>query len=72
MTLDPCIPCGGTGAVRCSHCGGRGLNLHSALLNDPCRSCTGTGKEKCRACQGAGKCPGPDDPEPIDEQRIFV
>ncbi len=57
MTLDPCVPCGGTGAVRCTHCGGNGINRNSNLLNDPCRGCQGAGKERCQECQGTGKRP---------------
>lgn len=62
MILTPCSSCGGTGAVRCTHCGGCGINHHSNLLNDPCRGCAGAGKEKCRTCQGTGQQQYADEP----------
>lgn len=55
MAHDPCVICYGTGAIRCTHCGGGGINRRSSLLNDECRGCKGTGQERCQECQGTGE-----------------
>lgn len=55
MAHDPCITCYGTGAIRCSHCGGSGINRKSGLLDDPCLGCQGAGLEKCQECRGTGE-----------------
>jgi DnaJ-class molecular chaperone len=54
MEKDPCATCGGAGAIRCSHCGGNGINRNSGLLDDQCHGCKGTGKETCQDCEGTG------------------
>lgn len=54
MTTEMCLICAGTGGIRCTHCGGNGINLNSSLLGDACRACKGTGREICQACKGTG------------------
>jgi len=55
MANDTCAICGGTGALRCNHCGGGGINQNSSLLDDQCHGCKGTGKERCQDCRGTGE-----------------
>lgn len=55
MANDPCALCGGTGALRCNHCGGGGINQNSSLLDDQCHGCQGTGQERCQECRGTGE-----------------
>jgi hypothetical protein len=55
MANDPCAICGGTGTLRCNHCGGGGINQNSSLLDDQCHGCKGKGKERCQECRGTGE-----------------
>lgn len=55
MAHDPCAICSGTGAIRCSHCGGSGINRRSSLLDDECYGCKGMGTERCQECRGTGE-----------------
>ena len=65
--LEPCDPCGGSGAEpgsrpkTCPGCGGRGrqrLSQGFLVVTRPCSRCGGDGKiieKPCKACGGAGR-----------------
>lgn len=51
---EMCLPCYGTGQIRCLRCGGRGVASNSSLLDKDCLKCKGTRQERCLLCRGSG------------------
>jgi hypothetical protein len=51
---ETCANCGGTGFIRCEHCGGRKREPDSSVLDEDCRKCAGMGKAPCPQCDGTG------------------
>ena len=51
---EMCLPCYGTGEIRCLVCGGNGVMPNSSLLGEDCRKCKGSGMGRCLVCRGKG------------------
>ena len=51
---EMCLPCYGTGEIRCLACGGTGFIPNISLLVEDCLKCRGTGKGRCQLCRGIG------------------
>jgi hypothetical protein len=51
---EMCLPCYGTGQIRCQRCGGSGVGANSSLLGKDCLKCKGARKERCLLCRGSG------------------
>lgn len=64
-----CLPCYGTGQIRCLGCGGTGRRPNSSLLGEDCLKCRGTGKGRCLVCRGSGFIGGDVAQEQIHESQ---
>jgi hypothetical protein len=51
---EMCLPCYGTGQIRCLVCGGTGLTANISLLGEDCLKCKGSRKGRCQLCRGSG------------------
>ena len=51
---EMCLPCYGTGQIRCLRCGGTGVGSNYSLLGKDCLKCKGTRQERCLLCRGSG------------------
>ncbi len=51
---EMCLPCYGTGHIRCLTCGGTGVMPNLGLLGEDCFKCLGTRKGHCQLCRGSG------------------
>ncbi len=49
-----CLPCYGTGQIKCLRCGGSGVWSNSSLLDKDCLKCKGTRQQPCLLCRGSG------------------
>ena len=67
---EMCLPCYGTGQIRCLRCGGRGVGANSSLLGKGCLKCKGTRRARCLLCRGSGFIDGGAPRDQIHENRI--
>jgi hypothetical protein len=51
---EMCLPCYGTGQIRCQVCGGTGVMPNISVLGEDCRKCKGSRKGRCQLCRGSG------------------
>jgi hypothetical protein len=51
---EMCLPCYGTGQIRCLRCGGTGVESNSSVFGEGCLKCKGTRYERCLLCRGSG------------------
>lgn len=51
---EMCLPCYGTGEIKCLGCGGTGIIPNSSLLGEDCLKCKGTRRGRCQRCRGSG------------------
>lgn len=51
---EMCLPCYGTGQIRCLRCGGTGIESDISLLGEDCLKCKGSRKGRCQLCRGSG------------------
>jgi hypothetical protein len=51
---EMCLPCYGTGQIRCLACGGTGIMPNVSVLGKYCRKCKGSRKGRCQLCRGIG------------------
>jgi len=65
-----CLPCYGTGRIRCLRCGGSGVGSDSSVLGKDCLKCKGTRKERCLLCRGSGFIGGDAPREQIHEIQV--
>ncbi len=68
---ETCAKCGGTGEIRCDHCGGSGKMPDISLIGEDCLKCHGTGKNRCPECQGSGALPT-EIPDPWEKEEAVV
>lgn len=67
---EMCLPCYGTGQIRCLGCGGTGRLPSSSLLGEDCLKCRGTRKGRCQLCHGSGFTGGDLVQEQINERQV--
>lgn len=67
---EMCLPCYGTGQIRCLRCGGRGVASNSSLLDKECLKCKGTRQQRCLLCRGRGFIGGDAPQEQIHERQV--
>ncbi|MGH9849964.1 MAG: hypothetical protein ACREBD_08900 [Blastocatellia bacterium] len=67
---EMCLPCYGTGNIRCLVCGGTGIRPNSSLLGEDCLKCRGTRKGRCQRCRGSGFIGGNVLQEQINESQV--
>jgi len=51
---EMCLPCYGTGQIRCLVCGGTGITPNIGRLGEDCLKCKGSRKGRCQLCRGSG------------------
>lgn len=67
---EMCLPCYGTGHIKCLRCGGSGGASNSSLLGKDCLKCKGTRQERCLLCSGSGFIGGDAPQEQIHESQV--
>ena len=67
---EMCLPCYGTGQIRCLVCGGAGSRRNLSVLSKDCIKCKGTGQGRCSPCRGSGFIGGDIPREKIRESRV--
>ena len=67
---EMCLPCYGTGQIRCLRCGGTGVESNNSLLGKDCLKCKGTRQERCLLCRGSGFIGGDAPQEQIHESQV--
>ena len=51
---EMCLPCYGTGQIRCLVCGGTGITPNIGRLGEDCLKCKGSRKGRCQLRRGSG------------------
>ena len=67
---EMCLPCYGSGQIRCLRCGGTGAESNISLLGEDCLKCKGTRQERCLLCRGSGFIGGDVPQEQIHESQV--
>jgi hypothetical protein len=67
---EMCLPCYGTGQIRCLRCGGTGVESNSSLFGNDCLKCKGTRQGRCLLCRGSGFIGGDVLQEQIQESQV--
>ena len=67
---EMCLPCYGTGHIRCLVCGGTGIMPNIGLLGEDCRKCKGSRKGRCQLCRGSGFTGGDVAQEKSNESQV--
>ena len=67
---EMCLPCYGTGQIKCLRCGGTGVEPNSSLFGEDCLKCKGTRQQRCLFCRGSGFIGGDVSQEQIHKSHV--